>query len=104
QLCDRILIMDEGSIIAQGSPRDLVREHAGTEVFEVFPPFDAELRARCAPYAARVEETPAALRFYLDDARPAKPLLAALAGREFLHRATNLEDVFLHLTKRELRD
>ena len=104
QLCDRVLIMDAGSVIAEGTPRELVRRHAGAEVFEVFPPFDDALRARCAPLAARVEATPEALRLYLDDGSATKALLDILAGREFLHRAANLEDVFLHLTKRELRD
>jgi lipooligosaccharide transport system ATP-binding protein len=104
QLCDRILILDGGSVIEQGTPRELVRRHAGAEVVEVFPPFDAALRQRCAPLAARVEETGDALRFYLDQAHRAKPLLELLDGREFLHRAANLEDVFLRLTKRELRD
>jgi lipooligosaccharide transport system ATP-binding protein len=104
QLCDRILIMDAGCVISEGTPRELVRRHAGVEVFEVFPPFDDALRARCAPFASRVEVTPEALRFYLDQGGQAKPLLDALAGRQFLHRAANLEDVFLHLTKRELRD
>jgi lipooligosaccharide transport system ATP-binding protein len=105
QLCDRILIMDEGGVIAEGRPRELIRRHAGTEVVEVFPPFDDSLRARCAPFASRVEVTAEALRLYLDGGGGAvKPLLDVLAGREFLHRAANLEDVFLHLTKRELRD
>ena len=104
QLCDRVLIMDAGTIIAEGAPRELVRRHAGSEVFEVFPPFDDGLRERCAPLAARVEVTPEALRLYLQDHGTVKPLLEILAGREFLHRAANLEDVFLHLTKRELRD
>ena len=104
QLCDRILIMDAGSVISEGTPRELVRRHAGAEVFEVFPPFDEALRARAAPLASRVEATPEALRLYLDEGGRAQPLLELLAGREFLHRAANLEDVFLRLTKRELRD
>jgi lipooligosaccharide transport system ATP-binding protein len=104
QLCDRILILDAGSVIAEGTPRELIRRHAGKEVFEVFAPYDAALRERAAPLAARVEATPDALRLYLDEHGDPKPLLDALAGREFLHRATNLEDVFLRLTKRELRD
>jgi lipooligosaccharide transport system ATP-binding protein len=104
RLCDRVLIVDAGRVIAEGTPRDLVRRHAGREVFEVFPPFDDALLARCAPHASRVEQTADALRLYLDDDRPTAPLFAALAGREFLHRAANLEDVFLHLTKRDLRD
>jgi len=104
QLCDRVLIMDDGRIIAEGSPRELVRRHAGSEVVEVFPPFDDALKAHCAPYATRIEATPEALRLYLADASSMPPLLEALAGRTFLRRAANLEDVFLHLTKRELRD
>ncbi len=104
QLCDRILILDAGSVIAEGSPRELIRRHAGKEVVEIFAPYDATLRERCAPYAARVEATPDALRLYLDEHADPKPLLELLAGHEFLHRAANLEDVFLRLTKRELRD
>lgn len=104
QLCDRVLIVDAGRVIAEGTPRELVRLHAGREVFEVFPPFDDALRERCAPHASRVEQAPDALRFYLDGDLPAEPLFAALAGREFLHRAANLEDVFLRLTRRDLRD
>jgi lipooligosaccharide transport system ATP-binding protein len=104
QLCDLILIVDAGRVIAEGTPRELVRRYAGREVFEVFPPFDAALRDRCAPLASRVEQTADALRLYLDEDRAAEPLFAALAGHEFLHRAANLEDVFLHLTKRDLRD
>jgi lipooligosaccharide transport system ATP-binding protein len=105
QLCDRILILDAGQVIAQGTPRDLVRRYAGKEVFEVFAPYEAALRERCAPLASRSEATPDALRLYLDEGDDPRPLLEALAGHEFLqHRAANLEDVFLRLTKRELRD
>ncbi|MEW6269640.1 MAG: ATP-binding cassette domain-containing protein [Thermodesulfobacteriota bacterium] len=104
QLCDRILIMDGGKVIAQGTPRELIRRWAGREVFEVFAPYEEALRDRAAGLASRVEATQDALRIYLDEGADVKPLLDALAGREFLHRAANLEDVFLHLTKRELRD
>jgi lipooligosaccharide transport system ATP-binding protein len=104
QLCDRVFIMDEGRIIAQGAPRDLVRLHAGREVVEVFGAMPTALVARCAPLASRVETTGASVLFYVDDGVRMKPLVDALEGHEFLHRAANLEDVFLRLTKRELRD
>jgi lipooligosaccharide transport system ATP-binding protein len=103
QLCDRLLVLDEGRIIAEGAPRELVRRYAGRDVVEVFGETDG-LAERCAPLASRVERTPSALRLYLDDERPLAPLLEVLGNRPFLHRAANLEDVFLHLTKRELRD
>ncbi len=103
QLCDRVLILDEGRIIAEGTPRELILQHAGREVVEVFGPTDG-LAERCAPLASRVERTPDALRLYLEVDRPLEPLLEALGHAPFLHRAANLEDVFLRLTKRELRD
>jgi len=104
QLCDRVFIMDEGRIIAQGAPRELVRLHAGREVVEVFGAVPAVLAERWAPLASRIERTGASVLFYVDDGARVKPLVDALEGHEFLHRAANLEDVFLRLTKRELRD
>jgi lipooligosaccharide transport system ATP-binding protein len=103
QLCDRIVIMDDGRSIAEGSPRELIRAYAGREVVEVFGP-PPGLAERCAALASRIEATPDALRLYLDDGKPLGSLLAALGDLPFLHRAANLEDVFLFLTKRELRD
>ncbi|HEY8514482.1 MAG TPA: ATP-binding cassette domain-containing protein [Candidatus Binatia bacterium] len=104
QLCDRILIIDGGKIIAEGTPRELIRRYAGKEVFEVFAPYDASLPERASRLASRAEATADALRLYLDEGDDPRPLLEALAGCDFLHRAANLEDVFLRLTKRELRD
>lgn len=104
QLCDRILIIDAGSVIAEGTPRDLVRRFAGKEVFEVFAARSTDLLERVTPFASRVEASGETVRIYVDEGVDPKQLLDALSGHEFLHRAANLEDVFLHLTKRELRD
>jgi len=103
QLCDRVLIFDDGRVIAEGSPRELVRRHAGEEVVEVFEPA-RDLAEACGALGCRAETTPEGVRLFLDDARSLPPLLERVGNRPFLHRAANLEDVFLHLTKRELRD
>jgi lipooligosaccharide transport system ATP-binding protein len=104
QLCDRVFIMDAGEVIAEGTPRELVRRHAGREVIEVFAPATNGLVERLKPLASRVEVTGAGVLLYVDDGTQTKSLVDALGGYEFLHRATNLEDVFLRLTRRELRD
>jgi lipooligosaccharide transport system ATP-binding protein len=104
QLCDRVLILDAGRIIAQGAPSDLVRTYAGRDVVQVFACADEGLIARSTKLASRVERAGEGVLFFLDDGRSLTPLLEALAGCEFTHRAANLEDVFLRLTSRELRD
>jgi lipooligosaccharide transport system ATP-binding protein len=104
RLCTRVAIMDRGRIIAQGSPRALIARHIEPQVVEVHGPalepwFDA---ARAL--APRVERAGETVFCYAADV---EPVLAALRGREdlaYLHRPANLEDVFLKLTGRDLRD
>jgi len=104
RLCDRLAIMDDGRIIAQGSPRELIAAHIEPEVVEVYgPAIDAwaEGARGLAPRVERVGET---VFCYAADVAP---VLAALEGREglvYLHRPASLEDVFLKLTGRDLRD
>jgi lipooligosaccharide transport system ATP-binding protein len=107
RLCARLAILDHGRIMALGSPRELIREHIEPEVVEVYGFGDgsAEAWAEAArALAPRVEVTGETVFCYTDDARR---VLASLEGRaelRYLHRAANLEDVFLKLTGRELRD
>jgi lipooligosaccharide transport system ATP-binding protein len=106
QLCDRLLIMDNGEIIARGAPDELVAEHIGAEVIELFPRGAGHAAAiaalgRSADHVERAGDE--VYGFFRDPAR-ARAILPELAGAEFVHRAATLEDVFLKLTGRELRD
>ncbi len=105
RLCDRVTIMDHGRLLDSGHPRALVRQHIEPHVIEVhgegLQRWHEETASRLAP---RHEIAGDGILYYLNDERP---LLEALSGQKqfsFLHRPANLEDVFLKLTGRELRD
>jgi lipooligosaccharide transport system ATP-binding protein len=105
RLCHRLAIMDEGRIIAQGSPRELIGSQIEPQVVEVYGE-DAPgwAQAEAARFATRHEVSGETVFCYVDNATP---LLAHLEQRpqlRTLHRPANLEDVFLKLTGRELRD
>jgi ABC-2 type transport system ATP-binding protein len=106
QLCDRLVIMHEGRILVQGSPRDLIREHTTREVVEVFEPptrVQPDLE-RFAAVAERVEKLADRWLLYTDDGEPMLAKVRALgldAGSVWLRGGT-LEDVFLALTGRGL--
>ena len=104
QLCDRVVIMDEGRILLEGTPASLVEREVGRTVIEAWnhgPEFTAFLR----DLAGRLEEVGDRLYFY-----PAEPELAERAledhfpNQERLIRRATLEDVFLLRTGRALRD
>jgi len=106
QLCDRLVIMHEGVILVQGSPRELIREHTTREVVEVFEP-PAEIQPdleRLASVAERVERLADRWLLYTNDGEPLLGKVRALgldAGSVWLRGGT-LEDVFLALTGRGL--
>jgi lipooligosaccharide transport system ATP-binding protein len=104
RLCARLAIMDRGRFITEGSPRELISRHIEPHVVEVHGDevmswADGEAKG----LATRVEKSGETVYCYATD--PA-PLLASLSRRElrYLHRPADLEDVFLKLTGRELRD
>jgi lipooligosaccharide transport system ATP-binding protein len=104
RLCQRLAIMDHGRIIAAGSPRALIVEHIEPHVVEVHGPGLEEWMARAKALAARVERVGDTVFCYADDV---EELLRSLTGNEqlaYLHRPASLEDVFLKLTGRDLRD
>ncbi len=108
QLCDRLVVMDGGRIVAEGSPQGLIAEYAPREVLELRfgRGRNAEHEADAAAVAARVEVLPDRLLAYADDGEAA---LAALHERgvnpdSALVRRSSLEDVFLRLTGRTLVD
>ena len=108
QLCDRLVVMDGGRIVAEGSPQELIAQYAPREVLELRfgRGRNAEHEADAAAVAARVEVLPDRLLAYADDGEAA---LAALNQRgvqpdSALVRRSSLEDVFLRLTGRTLVD
>ncbi|MHA6758543.1 ABC transporter ATP-binding protein [Streptacidiphilus sp. PAMC 29251] len=108
QLCDRLVVMDGGRIVAQGSPQQLISAHTGREVLELrFPPGGQQLMAeKLEGLADRLETLPDRLLLYTEDG---EGTLAAVHGRGIvpttaLVRRSSLEDVFLKLTGRTLVD
>jgi len=104
RLCARLAIMDRGRFITEGSPRDLIARHIEPHVVEVHGDGVAGwARNEAGPLASRVEKSGDTVFCYAAD--PA-PLLANLSRKDlrYLHRPADLEDVFLKLTGRELRD
>jgi lipooligosaccharide transport system ATP-binding protein len=106
QLCDRLVVMDHGRIVAEGSPRQLIDEYSTREVVEVR--FEAERAGNGAlnGLGERVEELPDRVLVYTDDGDAAAAAIAeqGLPPHSTLIRRSTLEDVFLHLTGRTLVD
>ena len=108
QLCDRLVVMDGGQIVAEGSPAELISRYSTREVAELrFGVIDhAQFADRVDGLAQRVEVLPDRLLLYTDDGE------ATLSGAHSrglqpvtaLVRRSSLEDVFLHLTGRTLVD
>lgn len=104
RLCSRLVILDHGHIVAHGSPRELIVTHIEPHVFEVHGPGFEAWSDRARALAGRVEIAGDTAFCYADDE---EPLLASLKSEPqlvYLHRPANLEDVFLKLTGRDLRD
>ena len=105
RLCDRVAIMDRGALIAEDAPRRLIGAQIEPHVVEIYGEGVREFARDTAPrYAQRVELTGETAFCYCRDAAP---LLEALQGNSALRalsRAANLEDVFIKLTGRDIRD
>ena len=102
RLCHRLAIMDRGRVIAEGSPRTLIAEHIEPQVLEVHGPGYEAWMGRAKSLAPRVERVGDTVYCYGEDI---EPLLKTLSGDlSYLHRPASLEDVFLKLTGRDLRD
>jgi lipooligosaccharide transport system ATP-binding protein len=105
RLCNRIMVMDRGRIIAHGAPRELIAREVERHVVEVHGDGLDEWAERRAPaLASRVERSGDTVFLYTPDPAGALSALEAESGLRYMHRAANLEDVFLKLTGRELRD
>lgn len=106
QLCDRLMVMDHGKIMAEGSPAELIKKYATREVLEVR--FGSDRNKEVAPIlhglCERIEELPDRILMYVDDG---EALLEEIAAKKLhpntsLVRRSSLEDVFLRLTGRSL--
>ena len=108
QLCDRLVVMDGGRIVAEGSPLDLIREHSTREVAELrFGVGEHDgLVEQVSDLADRVEVLPDRLLLYTSDGEEALARVheRGLRPATFLVRRSTLEDVFLRLTGRTLVD
>lgn len=108
QLCDRLVIMDKGKIVAEGSPRKLIEEHSRREVLELrFPVGTQEEHAgRLEGLAPRIEVLPDRVLLYTDDADKVADDIHAkgIVPESTVSRHSTLEDVFLRLTGRTLVD
>ncbi|HUQ76867.1 MAG TPA: ATP-binding cassette domain-containing protein [Burkholderiales bacterium] len=104
RLCHRLAIMDRGRLIAIGTPRALIAEHIEPQVVEVHGNGYEQWIQHARTLAPRVERAGDTVFVYTSDVAP---VLASLAGQSelaYLHRPASLEDVFLKLTGRDLRD
>lgn len=103
-LCDRLLIMNQGEILAEGVPRELVERHVGQEVAELHPALeelDAVLK-RLGAEGREVEQSGDTLYVFGPDGGPVVD--GAALSVEVTRRPANLEDVFLRLTGRGLQE
>ncbi|WP_433226793.1 ABC transporter ATP-binding protein [Microtetraspora malaysiensis] len=110
QLCDRLVVMDGGKIVAEGSPRSLIETYSTAEVVELrFPDgldLNADYAAKMKGIGERVDPLPDRVLLYADDGDAALTEVhqRGLTPSSVLIRRSTLEDVFLHLTGRTLVD
>jgi lipooligosaccharide transport system ATP-binding protein len=104
RLCDRLAVIDHGKLIAEGSPRDLIAEHIESQVIEVYGDQAKAWGDKNGKLAQRVETSGETLFCYTENVETLLQSLAHEEGLRYLHRPANLEDVFLKLTGREMRD
>lgn len=106
QLCDRLVVMDKGKIMAEGSPLELIKKYSTKEVLEVR--FGSDRNREVAPtlreMCDRIEVLPDRILLYVEDG---ESLLEAITAKKLhpttsLVRRSSLEDVFLRLTGRSL--
>jgi lipooligosaccharide transport system ATP-binding protein len=105
RLCDQLAVIDHGRKITEGSPRELITREIEAEVVEVY---GEQVKAWAASHAralaARVELSGETAFCYTAGADPLIAQLKTQTGLRYLRRMANLEDVFIKLTGRDLRD
>jgi len=108
QLCDRLIVMDKGQIMAEGSPADLIKQYSSKEVLEVRfgSAKNAEAADKISALGDRVEVLPDRILIYAEDGEKVLKQVVKLGFDPVtsLVRRSSLEDVFLRLTGRQLVD
>jgi lipooligosaccharide transport system ATP-binding protein len=105
RLCHRLAILDHGRMVAEDSPQALISQRIEAQVVEVFGEHAAQwAREHAANFSARFEVSGETAFCYVKDALPLLAHLQTQGGLRYLHRPANLEDVFLKLTGREMRE
>ena len=105
RLCNRLLVLDHGKKMTEGTPRQLILDNLEPDVVEVYGVgalalADSPLKA----LAARVEVSGETVFFYTQDSKRLLEALADYPQLRTLHRPANLEDLFLKLTGRQIRE
>lgn len=105
RLCDRLAVIDHGKMIAEGSPRSLIARHIESEVVEVYGEGARIWGDNLGRHqSVRVEISGETVFCYTNDAQQLLTSLHMTSDVRFVHRPANLEDLFLKLTGREIRD
>lgn len=104
RLCHRLAVLDHGRIMTEGSPAELIQQHIEPQVVEVFGDGVSAWAAAHRHLGQRVEVAGETAFFYCQDSAPLLVALAEAPQLRYMHRAANLEDLFIKLTGRELRD
>jgi len=105
RLCSRLLVLDHGKKIAEGKPRDLIAQYLEPDVVEVYGVGALALAGSpLRTHAARVEVSGETVFFYTRDSAALLQALHAYPQLRTLHRPANLEDLFLKLTGRQIRE
>jgi len=104
RLCDTLVIMDDGRIITEGRPRALIREHAESDVIEIHAGGARLAAALDGAGGYRLESVGETVYCYTDTPAVLVARLEQVQQISYSHRPANLEDVFLKLTGREMRD
>jgi len=104
RLCDDLVIIDKGKILSQGHPKALIRQHVEPDVVEIHEDPDQVSSLLALNHDIRTEIIDQSIYCYTHLPVPLLKQLEARPGLTYFHRPANLEDVFLKLTGRELRD
>ncbi|MCL1981401.1 MAG: ATP-binding cassette domain-containing protein [Proteobacteria bacterium] len=105
QLCDRLVIMDQGRILVEGTPASLIEEHVGRSIIEIASPEQEGLRRFLRSHQVDYDELSDRFIIYNNnDAAIEQMIRDGFCSRQCTFRSATLEDVFLRLTGRELRE
>lgn len=104
-LCDRLVIMDQGRIVVQDRPADLIRQYVGQEVLELRldPMGKSHVLRQLQSYSVNIEDVGDTLYVFSNDGG-LLPQQLIIEGGDVVRRQATLEDVFLRLTGRELKE